>query len=404
MYERILIRYGELSLKKDNRHQFIKLVNNHIKNSLKDFPHLEYVSEYMRFSIILNGEDIDEIIDILKLIPGIHSFSKVRVCNSSIDDIKNLAYEMVKDLKNQTIKVETNRGNKLFPMTSLEITKAVAGYLFKNIEGLKADVHHPEATINIDVRDLETYIYKDIIMGLGGLPSKSLASGLLLISGGIDSPVAGVEAIKRGMEVEAIHFESSPYTSPLALQKVIDLLQIISNYKSDQKIILHIVPFTELQETIYQEVRDDYCITIMRRMMYRIASQVLEKRKLLALITGENIGQVASQTIESLNIINQVTNHLIIRPLVTLDKQEIINKAINYKTYEVSIRPYEDCCTVFVPKHPQIKPNEKQVLIQEAKFDYNQLIEKALNNINTIVIKNNEKYNVLDQSIDDNIF
>ncbi len=397
MYNHILIRYGELSLKKANRNQFIKSVNKHIKSSLKAFPNLEFESDYMRFYVILNGEDETKVTEILKRIPGIYSFSKVMKCNSNLDEIKDLALKVLSnlDLTNKTFKVETNRADKLFPMTSLEITKDISRHLFKNIENLKADVHHPDITINVDVRIEGTFIYTDSIMGLGGLPSQSLGKAMLMISGGIDSVIAGLEVVKRGMDIEAIHYASPPYTSDMALQKVVDLLEVITKYKSDAKVILHVVPFTKIQDAIYQNVRDDYGITIMRRMMYRIAERVAKERKALVIVNGENIGQVASQTLESISVINEVTNMPIIRPLATLDKKDIIEKAYKYGTYEISIKPYEDCCTVFVPKHPQIKPRLDVSKNLEAKLNYEELIEEAINNIEQITLTSNTKYQVI---------
>lgn len=397
MYNHILIRYGELSLKKANRNQFIKLVNNHIKKALSIFTKLQFESDYMRFYVILNGEDADAVVEVLKTIPGIYSFSKVSKCESNLEEIKALALNTLKnlDLTNKTFKVETNRANKNFTMTSLEITKEISRHLFRNIDNLKADVHNPDITINVDVRLEGTFIYTESIYGMGGLPSSSLGKAMLMISGGIDSVVAGLEVVRRGMDIEAIHYASPPYTSDMALQKVVDLLQVITKYKSDCKILLHVVPFTNIQKSIYENVRDDYGITIMRRMMYRIAERVAKKQKALTIVNGENIGQVASQTLESISVINNVTNMPIIRPLATLDKKDIIEKAIKYGTYDISIRPYEDCCTVFVPKHPQIKPRLDVAVDLENKFDYESLIEEAINNIQHIVLTSNTKYQVI---------
>lgn len=397
MYNHILIRYGELSLKKANRNQFIKLVNNHIKKALSIFTKLQFESDYMRFYVILNGEDADAVVEILKTIPGIYSFSKVSKCESNLEEIKALALNTLKnlDLTNKTFKVETNRANKNFTMTSLEITKEISRHLFRNIDNLKADVHNPDITINVDVRLEGTFIYTESIYGMGGLPSSSLGKAMLMISGGIDSVVAGLEVVRRGMDIEAIHYASPPYTSDMALQKVVDLLQVITKYKSDCKILLHVVPFTNIQKSIYENVRDDYGITIMRRMMYRIAERVAKKQKALTIVNGENIGQVASQTLESISVINNVTNMPIIRPLATLDKKDIIEKAIKYGTYDISIRPYEDCCTVFVPKHPQIKPRLDVAVDLENKFDYESLIDEAINNIQHIVLTSNTKYQVI---------
>ena len=397
MYDHILVRYGELGLKRSNRNQFIKDVNNHIKASLKDYSKCEYKYMGMRFYIILNGEDEEAIMGLLKDIPGIHSFSPVYKTDTDIEAIKTLALDVLKglDLNGKTMKVDTHRANKTFPMTSLEISRSVASYLFKNIPGLKADVHHPDITLSIDVRGEGSFIFTESFEGLGGLPSRSLGKAMLMISGGIDSVVSGIEVVKRGMDIEAIHYASPPYTSPLALQKVVDLLQVITNYKSDAKILLHVVPFTKIQDAIYQNIRNDYGITIMRRMMYRISERVAKSQKALVLVNGENIGQVASQTLESICVINDAIKMPVIRPLATLDKKDIIEKAKLYGTYDISIRPYEDCCTVFVPRHPQIYPRLDVAIKLEQSFDYEALLDEAIQNIEHIVITKDTKYQVV---------
>lgn len=401
MNDHILIRYGELSLKKSNRNQFIKKINNHIERALKAFPNLTFEARGLRFYVILNGEDEAEIVKILKKIPGIYSFSIVARCESEIDAIKEKAIMVLKekDYQNKTFKVDTHRGYKEFPMTSQEITKVVSGTLFKNLEGLKADVHNPDFILNIDVRYEGTFIFTDIIMGLGGFPSGILGKTVLMISGGIDSVIAGYEVIKKGMDVEAVHFASPPHTSDMALQKVVDLLQELTIYTSNQNINLHVVPFTKIQDEIYKHVREDYGITIMRRMMYRIAERMAKKENALAIVNGESVGQVASQTLESMVVINSVTNIPVIRPLATLDKSDIIEKSLKIGTYDISIRPYEDCCTVFVPKHPQIKPRLDVAIQEENKFDYETLIDEAINNIQVIRLRSDKKYQVL-QTID----
>ncbi len=396
MNDHILIRYGELSLKKANRNQFIRKINNHIQKALSEFTNLTFEARGLRYYIILNGENEELIIPILKKIPGIYSFSVVARCKSNIEDIKKLALDVFKnkDYQNKKFKVDTNRGDKNFPMTSQEITKEVSRELFRNLEGLKADVHNPDFILNIDVRYEGTFIFTDIIMGLGGFPAGILGKTVLMISGGIDSVVSGYEVIKKGMDVEAVHFASPPYTSDMALQKVVDLLEELTCYTANQTINLHVVPFTKIQDTIYQNVRDDYGITIMRRMMYRIGERVAKKQGALAIVNGENVGQVASQTLESMGVINAVTNLPIIRPLATLDKSDIIEKAIKIGTYDISIRPYEDCCTVFVPKHPQIKPHLDTAISEENKFNYEELIDEAMRNTNVIKLSRNKKYQV----------
>lgn len=397
IYDHILIRYGELSLKKTNRKQFINRVNSHIKNALKGYNNIALEPCGLRFYIHLNGEDANPIVDKLMKIPGIYSFSLVTKCLSNIDEIKELAKKvlLLEDYKNSTFKVETHRGEKNFPYTSIEISKMVGSFLFREIPGLKADVHNPDIVLNIDVRYEGTFIYTKTIMGLGGLPSGSLGKGLLMISGGIDSVVAGYLAIKKGLEIEAIHYASPPYTSENALQKVIDLLETIVPYHYDAKITLHIVPFTEIQENIYKYAREDYCITIMRRMMYRIAEKICKKDKCLCIINGESVGQVASQTLESINTIEDVVKIPVIRPLAMFDKQDIIEIATKIKSYDISIRPYDDCCTVFVPRHPQIKPKTAEAIEEEDKFSFEEMIERAIENVQVVKISSHNHYSVI---------
>ncbi len=397
IYDHILIRYGELSLKKTNRKQFINRVNSHIKNALKGYNNITLEPCGLRFYIHLNGENADAIVDKLMKIPGIYSFSLVTKCLSNMEEINGLAKKvlLLENYKNSTFKVETHRGEKSFPYTSIEISKMVGSFLFREIPGLKADVHNPDIVLNIDVRYEGTFIYTKTIMGLGGLPSGSLGKGLLMISGGIDSVVAGYLAIKKGLEIEAIHYASPPYTSDNALQKVVDLLETIAPYHYDAKITLHVVPFTEIQENIYKYVREDYCITIMRRMMYRIAEKICKKDKCLCIVNGESVGQVASQTLESINTIEDVIKTPVIRPVAMFDKQDIIEVATKIKSYDISIRPYDDCCTVFVPRHPQIKPKIDDAIEEEDKFSFEEMIERAVENIQVIKISTHNHYSVI---------
>lgn len=413
MEDHILIRYGELSLKKSNRKQFINKINANIKRALKEFSQLAYESRGLRFYIILNGEDSSKISEILKKIPGIYSFSVVSRCDSNINAIKEQALILVKkEFENgaKTFKVETNRGDKTFPLNSLEISKEVARHLFINLENLKADVHNPNFVLYLDVRQEGTFLFTKIEMGLGGFPAGVLGKTMLMVSGGIDSIVAGYMAVKKGMTIEAIHFAAPPYTSDLAVQKVIDLLETIIPYTEYQAINLHIIPFTEIQKTIYDNCREDYCITIMRRMMYRITEQVAKQLNALAILNGENVGQVASQTLESMATIEDVVRMPVIRPLATFDKQDIVDVSRKIGTYDISIRPYEDCCTVFVPKHPQIKPSLKQAEIEENKIAFSEMINTAVEKRERIVLKNNSHCDYFTyvnknlNAIDDNLF
>lgn len=398
MEKHILIRYGELSLKKSNRNQFTQRIIQHIKTALAHFPNLVFQNKGLRYYIVLNDHDPEEIIPILKKIPGIYSFSVVYRCESDLESIKNAALEIMQQelaKGKRTFKVETNRAYKQFPLTSLEISQTVASYLFKSLPDLKADMRHPDFTLFLDVRDEGTYIYTEVILGMGGFPAHIQGKGLLMVSGGIDSVVAGYLAIKKGVEIEAVHFASPPYTSDNALQKVVDLLEQLAPYTLNGTILLHVVPFTTLQQLIYQYVREDYGITIMRRMMYRISERLAKKIQAEIIINGESIGQVASQTLESMSVINSVVTMPVIRPLAMMDKEEIINIARDIGTYDISIRPFEDCCTVFVPRHPQIKPRLHVAEKEEQNFDFEKSVEQAMKRIETIVLSTKQHYQVV---------
>lgn len=398
MEKHILIRYGELSLKKSNRNQFTQRIIQHIKTALAHFPNLVFQNKGLRYYIVLNDHDPEEIIPILKKIPGIYSFSVVYRCESDLESIKNAALEIMQQelaKGKRAFKVETNRAYKQFPLTSLEISQTVASYLFKSLPDLKADMRHPDFTLFLDVRDEGTYIYTEVILGMGGFPAHIQGKGLLMVSGGIDSVVAGYLAIKKGVEIEAVHFASPPYTSDNALQKVVDLLEQLAPYTLNGTILLHVVPFTTLQQLIYQYVREDYGITIMRRMMYRISERLAKKIQAEIIINGESIGQVASQTLESMSVINSVVTMPVIRPLAMMDKEEIINIARDIGTYDISIRPFEDCCTVFVPRHPQIKPRLHVAEKEEQNFDFEKSVEEAMKRIETIVLSTKQHYQVV---------
>lgn len=401
LYDCILIRYGEFVLKGDNKKQFTKRIQEHIKRKLKNYKTLQYKSAGLRFYILTNEENIEEICELLKEIPGIYSFSLVARCENELDQIKQTAeHVLINDSMNQgfTFKVETNRADKLFPMKSLEVTQEVSRHLFQRIPGLKADVHNPNMILDIDIRVEGTFIYTKVIKGMGGFPSGTTGKALLMMSGGIDSVVAGYLSIKRGMEVEAIHFASYPHTSKLSEQKVIDLTKQIAKYTYANKIKLHIVHFTPLQEAIFRAVDEDYIITIMRRMMYRIAEAYGLKHNIRALVTGESVGQVASQTLESLATINEPIKLPVLRPLVTMDKEDIVDLSKEINTYNVSIRPYDDCCTVFVPKHPSIRPRVKFAKMQEYKFDYEPLITEAIDTIKTLEIDSSQYHSSLEEN------
>ena len=383
----ILIKYGELTTKKDNRKFFIKELVNNIRKKIDDIE-IEYSLDRM----YIKSNNIDDTISKLKEVFGIYSIIECYKVNTNIDEIKDTILNLLKNRNFKTFKVVTKRSDKSFPISSMEFSSKIGGIILKNIES-KVDVHNPDIYVNIEIKNGHTYIYTNEIKGLGGYPVGVQGKGLLMLSGGIDSPVAGYLALKRGIDVECIYFDSPPHTSIEAKNKVIDLANILNKYSG--KIKIFVVPFTKLQETIYKNVQNEYMITIMRRMMYRIAHKLALKNKCKVIINGESIGQVASQTLTSINTINSVTNFPVIRPVCCLDKLEIIEISKKIGTYDISIRPYEDCCTVFVPKHPSINPDINKCLEFEKNFDYESLIDEAINNVQVIYKLDRNKHSDL---------
>ena len=338
--------------------------------------------------IEFNDEELDAVLDKINNIFGIHEYVVAYKITSDIEVIKDNVLNIMKNLKFRTFKVETKRSDKSFPIPSLELSRQLGGLILKNIDDINVDVHNPDILLNVEIREYYTYIYTAFYEGLGGYPNGTLGKAMLMLSGGIDSPVSGYLTLKRGVKLDCIYFEAIPHTSIEARNKVISLTKKLAKYTD--KINLHVVPFTDIQETIYREVEDSYCITIMRRMMYRITEIVAKRNNCMIIANGESIGQVASQTLTSMAVINEVTNIPVIRPVACLDKLEIIDIAKKIDTYDISILPFEDCCTVFVPKHPVINPKLDLCIDYENKFDYQNMIEKAVNNINTIVITDGE--------------
>ena len=313
--------------------------------------------------------------------------------DNNIDSIKTNVLDIVKNISFKTFKVETKRSDKKFPIHSMEFNNIIGGLILKKISNVSVDVHNPEYELKIEIREDYAYIYTKEIKGAGGYPVGVAGKGLLMLSGGIDSPVAGYLSMKRGIKIECIYFESPPHTSIGAKNKVKKLVEKLSKYNPN--IVLNVINFTEIQEAIYKYCPKEYMITIMRRMMYRISEQVARKRKALVIINGESVGQVASQTLNSMYVINNVTNYPVIRPVACLDKLEIIDISKKIDTYETSILPYEDCCTIFLPKHPVINPILERAITYENNFDYESLINKAINNMESIVIdKENNKFDI----------
>ncbi|MBR2138583.1 MAG: tRNA 4-thiouridine(8) synthase ThiI [Bacilli bacterium] len=382
----ILIKYGELTTKKDNRKFFIKKLKDNIFNKISNF-NFEIKDDYYRMFIYPNEEDIDDIVDKLKNIFGIHEIViAIMDENTDVENIKKVSLDIMKEEDFKTFKVETNRSDKGYPIKSMDMNNIIGSHILKNMD-CKVDVHNPNILLKVEIRQEAVYIYTSGIKGLGGYPVSTLGRGLLMLSGGIDSPVAGYLTIKRGVELYYLYFESRPHTSLEARNKVIRLARTLEKYNSNGKLL--VVNFTKIQETIYKNLDPDYLITIMRRMMYRIAEKVAKRNKCLAIVNGESVGQVASQTLSSILAVNDVTNYPILRPLCSFDKLDIIDISKKIDTYDISIEPYEDCCTVFVPRHPVINPNLKHIYEEESKYDFEPLIKEAVESIE--IIKLNEQ-------------
>ena len=386
----IIIKYGELTTKKDNINFFLSTLKDNIKNVINNDCDIKYDRGRM---FLYNVLDYDKVLKKIKNVFGIHEINiGYKLDDNKLSTIENSLKGLIKDKDFKTFKVETKRSYKKYEMTSMEVSKYLGGVVLKNKENISVDVHNPEILINVEIRSDYAYIYFDKENGIGGYPVGSLGKGLLMLSGGIDSPVAGYLSMKRGVRIEAVYFESPPHTSVAAKNKVMSLARILTKYSNYIK--LHIVNFTEIQESIYKNIPHEYLITIMRRMMYRISEKLAHKNNCKIIINGESIGQVASQTLTSMSCINSVISMPVIRPVACLDKLEIIDLARNIDTYDTSILPYEDCCTIFVPDHPVINPSIEKCIEYEKLIDVDNLIEDALKNVETIKIEEKEnKFN-----------
>ena len=374
----ILIKYGELTTKKDNRKLFINTLYNNIVQKLKGLDYYIY-KDLSRMYIEFNDNDLNKILEKINKIFGIHAYTVAYKCKSDTTLIEQTIINILSKITFKTFKVDTKRSDKSFPILSTDFSRKIGGLILKNKDNISVDVHNPEVTFHIEIRHDYTYIYFDNLTGAGGYPSTVAGKGLLMLSGGIDSPVAGYLALKRGIKLDCVYFEAIPHTSIEARNKVIDLSKKLLEYTNN--INLYVVPFTEIQEAIYKNCDNTYVITIMRRMMYRIMEKLVKKLKAHVIINGESIGQVASQTLTSMEVINSVTSIPVIRPVACLDKLEIIDISEKIGTYNISILPYEDCCTVFVPRHPVINPRMDKCIEEESKFNYEELIDTVINNL-----------------------
>jgi thiamine biosynthesis protein ThiI len=390
-YDRILIRYGEISTKGRNRNKFVDKLRKSIRIALAPFPKIKIQAARDRMYVLLNGEDWKEISEVLKGIFGIQSFSPVIKVERDIEEMKQKALELVSSLykDGQTFKITAKRSDKTFELDTDGINQTFGAHLLQNIDGIKVDVKNPDINLKIEVRTEAVYLSCDTILGAGGLPVGSSGKAMLMLSGGIDSPVAAYMSMKRGVEIEAVHFFSPPFTSERSKEKVIDLAKKLAEISGS--INLHIVPFTDIQQAVREQIPENYSMTTTRRFMLRITDEIRKKQEGLAIITGENLGQVASQTLESMYAINEVTNTPLLRPLLTMDKNDIIKIAKEIDTYDISIRPFEDCCTIFVPASPKTKPRREKVQHYESFFDFEPLIEEAVQETETLKIKPDSK-------------
>lgn len=381
VYNHILVRFGELSTKGKNKKDFIKRLLTNVKNALREFPALSYERTHDRLYIMLNGEDPMLVSEHLQKVFGISSFSFAIRIETDIEEMKKTALRVAQESDAATFKIEARRSFKRFPMVSDEINRELAGEILRNTE-LKVNVRQPELRIQVEVHEEDTYIMTGKIPGAGGYPVGVGGKALVMLSGGIDSPVASYLTMKRGVAIECIHYASPPYTSKAAQDKVLDLARAVAPYQGHIRV--HVIPFTDLQLAIYKNCDESYAITIMRRMMYRIAERVCQKQNCLAIVNGESIGQVASQTLESMQTINCVTQMPVIRPVACMDKLEIIGVSRAINTYDISIQPFEDCCTIFTPKNPVTKPTMKRAERLEERFDYETLLQECIDKMESI--------------------
>ncbi|MFI3252547.1 MAG: tRNA uracil 4-sulfurtransferase ThiI [bacterium] len=388
-YNKILVRYGDLTLKGKNRKVFIERVYQLTREKLEGLE-CKITKTFDRMFIELNKDNYNEVVLNLGYVSGLLSYSPIVVAKTTndLEEIKKVALELVKtQLKEETtFKVETKRNDKMFHLTSMEISRDVAGYVLSNTDNLIVDVKKPKDTLTLEVRKDETFLYLKEEKGLGGFPVGVGGKGLLMLSGGIDSPVAGYLTMKQGVKIECIHFESTPLTSIESAQKVVDLTKKIAKYAPQNQIKVHMVPFKDLHMKIIEKIPDSYNITIMRRMMYRLAVLIANKNNCDIIVNGESVGQVASQTLGSMKVINHVCNLPVIRPLATTDKNDIITLARKIDTFTTSIKPFEDCCTIYVPKSPSTNPKLDKCEHYETFFDFEPLVQETFVNTKSVWI------------------
>lgn len=391
-YTEIMVRYGELSTKGKNRKDFIGRLAGNVTKVLREFPQVEIYPRHDRMHIVLNDAPFEEVDKRLKRVFGIQTYSPTIKVEKTLAKIEETALALMKETfkKGMTFKVNTKRSDHQFLYDTNELNKMVGDYLFDNMENLKVEMKHPDIVLRIEVRKDAVYISNQLLHGAGGMPVGTGGRAVMMLSGGIDSPVASYLALKRGVDIEMVHFYSPPYTTEKALNKAKELTGILANYAG--KINFIAVPFAEIQETIKEKIPEGYLMTVQRRFMLQLADKIRAKRRGLAIFNGESVGQVASQTLESMAAINDVTTTPVVRPVATMDKTEIINLAEKIGTFDLSIQPFEDCCTIFAPPRPKTKPKIDKAREFENRLDVEGLIDRALAGIQVTSIYPNDKF------------
>ncbi|MBR2293457.1 MAG: tRNA 4-thiouridine(8) synthase ThiI [Clostridia bacterium] len=389
MKEILLCKYGEIVLKGANRKSFEDMLSREMKKRAACYGKFDvYRAQSTIYIEPMDEEaDLDGMFEAASKVFGIVAIARCAVCEKNMEEIARTAREYVPQFLSdkQTFKVEAKRSDKAFALNSMEISREIGGEILSVCPHIRVDVHHPDVIVKVEIREFGAYISAGQFKGAGGMPVGSNGKGLLLLSGGIDSPVAGYMMAKRGVRLDAVHFESFPYTSERAREKVLELAQIVSEYSGD--IFVHVVSLTHIQEELVKACEEDYFTLLLRRYMMTIAERIAKEKGCMALITGESLGQVASQTMQALGVTDAAVSLPVFRPCIGMDKEEIVTVARKIGTFETSIQPYEDCCTVFTPKHPRTKPELEKVLIQENKLDFAALVEEALGTAYTVHIK-----------------
>jgi len=388
MKEILLCKYGEIVLKGANRKYFEDMLCREMKKRARAYGDFDvYRAQSTIYIEPKNDEaDMDGMFEAARKVFGIVAIARAAVCEKNMEDISRVAAAYIPAFLEgkRTFKVEAKRSDKTFALDSMEISREIGGVILDTCPQMRVDVHHPDVTVKVEIREFGAYISAGQFKGAGGMPIGTNGRGLLLLSGGIDSPVAGYMLAKRGVKIEALHFESFPYTSERAREKVLELAKIVSEYAGD--ICVHVVSLTHVQEELVKNCEEDYFTLLLRRYMMTIAERVAKEKNCSALITGESLGQVASQTMQAIGVTDAAVNLPVFRPCIGMDKEEIVTVARQIGTFETSIQPFEDCCTVFTPKHPKTKPELEKVLVQENKVDFAALCDEAMESMYTIHI------------------